>query len=164
MLYFIVCAALAVGAAYWLRPRLSNAKVLVIPLGMAAGLLLGTALVFGLLSATGAALSQSEIPRALGQAFWWCLLSAGAGFWLSRAGFPSKANVPAICLSVAAVAAVLIAMASGTATPTAPAADNSAAVRSDDFDPSRAVPLDTYLQSKTGRDDFNPARAVPLGN
>ncbi|WEE79463.1 hypothetical protein LZ683_08920 [Comamonas testosteroni] len=165
MLYFIVCAALAAGSAYWLQPRLSSAKLLVVPLGMVAGLLLGTAVVFGALSATGAALVQSEIPRTVGQAFWWCLLSAGAGFWLARARVSSTTNTTAIFMAVAAVALVLIALTAGPATP--PAArttDATGAAPSDDFDPSRAVPLRTYQEMKKAGDEFNPARAVPLRN
>lgn len=108
MLYFIACASIAAYMAYWLRPRLLKLPLLAVPGGMVSGLVIGSVLVFGVLSASGVAMVQSEIPRAFGQAIWWCLLAAGAGYIAAKTSTASDKwmNVGAVVLACVLVLAV----------------------------------------------------------
>lgn len=138
MLYFIACASIAAYMAYWLRPRLLRLPLLAVPGGMVSGLVVGSVLVFGMLSASGVALVQGEIPRAFGQAIWWCLLAAVAGYVAGKASKTSDKwmNVGAVAL----VAALVLAVASsntGNVAPTQNVQPAPAAV----IEPAPAQPL-----------------------
>lgn len=103
MLYFIACASIAAYMAYWLRPRMLKLPLLAVPGGMVSGLVIGSVLVFGVLSISGVAMVQSEIPRAFGQAFWWCLIAAGAGYFAAKV-----TSVPDKWMNAGAVALVAV--------------------------------------------------------
>lgn len=120
MLYFIACASIAAYMAYWLRPRLLKLPLLAVPGGVVSGLAIGSVLVFGVLSISGATLVQSEIPRAFGQAFWWCLLAAGAGYLAAKTSTASDKwmNAGAVALAFALVLAVAATNTDGNQTET----------------------------------------------
>lgn len=145
MLYFIACASIAAYMAYWLRPRLLKLPLLAVLGGMVGGLFIGSVLVFGVLSAFGVALVKSEIPRAFGQAFWWCLIAAVAGYVAGKASKASDKwmNVGAIVRmnvgAIVIVAALVLAVASSR-TPVASPPTEQAAVQSVASNPSYREP------------------------
>lgn len=121
MLYFIACASIAAYMAYWLRPRLLKLPLLAVPGGMVSGLVIGSVLVFGVLSISGAAMVQSEIPRAFGQAFWWSLIAAGAGYVAAKASSASDKWMNAG--AVALVAVLVLALAASVSNTSQTAAE-----------------------------------------
>lgn len=175
MIYFALCAAIACLAAHYLRRmHLKAAGVGVIwGASMTGGLLAGSMLAIGLMSASGMTPQQSALPAMFGQAFWWSLLGTAIGYF--TVNLPTKAIGIAVGIGCAALLMLgtvytrtndhQFDAAEGRVPVSSPGAlPNRAAGKDDTFDPSRAVPLNTYQEMKKARDDFNPARAVPLRN
>lgn len=166
MIYFALCAAIACLAAHYLRRmQLRAAGVGVIfGVSMVSGMLAGSVLAFGLMSASGLTPQQSALPAMFAQAFWWSLLGAVLGYFTKR--IPSKH----LGIGIGIGCAMLLILGSAGHGPAlqAPALTEAPAIPpdrpNDSFDPSRAVPLETYNAMKKAEDDFNPARAVPLRN
>lgn len=137
MLYFIACASIAAYMAYWLRPRLLKLPLLAVPGGMVSGLVVGSVLVFGVLSASGVAMVQGEIPRAFGQAFWWCLIAAVAGY---VAGKASKASDKWMNVGAVVLVAVMVLAVASSRTPVAPPPTEQAVVQTVASNPSYREP------------------------
>lgn len=143
MLYFIACASIAAYMAYWLRPRMLKLPLLAVPGGMVSGLVIGSVLVFGALSISGVAMVQSEIPRAFGQAFWWSLIAAGAGYVAAKTSTVSDKwmNVGAVVLG-----AVLVLLAASSYSPAALQPKERAAVQSPASNPNDQTPSEEEIR------------------
>lgn len=175
MIYFALCTAIACLAAHYMRRmhfRAAGAGV-IWGVSMSGGLLAGSMLAIGLMSATGMAPQQSALPAMFGQAFWWSLLGTAIGYF--TVNLPTKAIGIAVgigCAALLMLGTVYTRSTDHQFDPTdrrAPmsspgTSSNRSAGKDDTFDPSRAVPLSTYQEMKKAGDDFNPARAVPLRN